>query len=130
MVPEVTSKTSSLQYAESCFLASLGCDGGSNLAFLDVEDCISRFPLGEDRLFPGKNRDFAALADSGKESRCVEIAIFLGRRGMTLPMLLPGVATSRKDFARIVITKMFTFAHICKNPRLAKSMEPSARQMC
>jgi len=93
------------QYAESCFLASLGCDGGSNLAFLDVEDCISRFPLGEDRLFPGKNRDFAALADSGKESRCVEIAIFLGRRSMTLPMVLPGVATSRGDFVRIVITK-------------------------
>jgi hypothetical protein len=60
-------KLSFAQYAQGCFLANLGYDSESNLALLDVEDCVSRVPLREDCLFPGKGHDFPTLADSGKE---------------------------------------------------------------
>jgi hypothetical protein len=77
-------KLSLSQYAQGCFLANLGYDSESNLAFLDVKDRASRIPLGEDYLFLGKGHDFPTLANCGKEFLWVEIAAFLcGHDGLT-----------------------------------------------
>ena len=54
------------QICRSCFLARLGYDSEPNLALLDVEDCFSRIPLGEDHLFLGKSHHLRTLA-SGQE---------------------------------------------------------------
>jgi hypothetical protein len=54
-------------YADRCFLASLGYDSESNLALLDVENCVSPIPLREVYLFLG-NYDFPTHSDdSGQE---------------------------------------------------------------
>jgi hypothetical protein len=45
---------------------------------LNVEDGVSRIPLGEDCLFFGQGYNFPALADSGKEFPRVEVVLFLG----------------------------------------------------
>src|ERR1700738_3052135 len=58
-------KLSLAQYAQGCFLANLGYDSEPDLAFLDVEDCVSRLPLREDGLFLGKGHDFPTLANGG-----------------------------------------------------------------
>jgi hypothetical protein len=55
------------QYAQGCFLANLRDNGESDLTFLDVEDGVSRVPLREDCMFPGKGNALPALTDSGKE---------------------------------------------------------------
>src|ERR1700693_3254926 len=60
-------KLSLAQYAQGCFLANLGYDRESNLARLDVEDCVSLVTLSEDWLFLGKDHDFPTLPDSGKK---------------------------------------------------------------
>src|SRR6266851_2513502 len=51
-------KISLAQYAQGCFLANLGYDSESNLAFLDVEDCVSGVALREDCCFLGKATTF------------------------------------------------------------------------
>jgi hypothetical protein len=67
-------KLSLAQYAEGCSRANLGYDREANLAFLDIEDGISRVPLREDCLFLGKDRSLPPLADGGKELPGVEVA--------------------------------------------------------
>jgi hypothetical protein len=72
-----TKKVAVTQYAYGCFLANLGYDSESNLAFLDVEDCVSRSPLREDFLFLSKDHNFPALADRGKKCIGIKIALVL-----------------------------------------------------
>jgi hypothetical protein len=74
-------KLSLAQYAQSCFLASLGYDRELNSAFLNVEDRVSRISLQEDRLFLGKSYDFPSHANSGKKFFRVEVGPSLGQRG-------------------------------------------------
>jgi len=62
-----------VQYAQGCFLAIFGYNRESDLAFLDIEDCVSRIPLREDCLLFGKGDDFATVADGGEE-------VYLGDR--------------------------------------------------
>src|SRR6266852_6455495 len=69
------------QDTQGRFFANLGYDVELNLASLDIKHCVSRFPLREDCLFPGKGHDLPACADSGKEFLRVKVASFLGRNG-------------------------------------------------
>src|ERR1700694_4569946 len=96
-------KLSLAQYAQGCFLANLGYDSESNLAFLDVEDCVSRVPLREDCFFLGKGHDFPTLADCGKEFPWVEVALFLGRQGWCHQWLLLAWSYTLRDFIRMVM---------------------------
>src|ERR1700686_3745097 len=106
-------KFSLAQYAQGCFLANLGYDSEPNLAFLDVEDCVSLVSLCEDCLFLGKSDDFPTLADSGKELLRVEVAFFLGRdgwchhgfswRGATLLNIVSEVITNDVHFCSEVV---------------------------
>src|SRR5712671_5623724 len=88
------------QYSHGCFLANLGYDSELNLAFLDVEDCVSRVPLCEDCLFLGKSHNFPTLADSGKEFPWVEVVFFLGRHGCCYQWLLLAQSDTLKYFAK------------------------------
>src|SRR5260370_29754729 len=74
-------KFSRAQYAQGCFLANLGYDSEPDLAFLDVEDCVSLVSLCEDCLFLEKSDDFPTLADGGKEFPWVEVTLFFGVPG-------------------------------------------------
>jgi len=62
--------------AKGRFLAKLGHDGEFNLAFLNVEDCVSRVSLREDCLLLGKGEDLLPVADNRKEFPWVEVALF------------------------------------------------------
>ena len=68
--------------AKGPFLAKLGHDGEVNLAFLNVEDCVSRVSLREDCLLLGKGEDLLPVADNRKEFPWVEVALF-GRIGVS-----------------------------------------------
>jgi hypothetical protein len=71
------------------FLANLGYDRESNFAFLYVEDCVSRVPLREDYLFPGKAHDFPTLAYWWRET-------FLGSKSC---LLLADLVAAPKAFS-------------------------------
>jgi hypothetical protein len=58
---------SPVQYTQGCFLAIFGYNRESDLAFLDIEDCVSRISLREDCLLLGIGGDFATFADGGEE---------------------------------------------------------------
>src|SRR5579862_5448160 len=74
----LSEKVSDIQYANRRFLASLGHDGESNLAVLNVEDRVSCLALSEDRLCLAKGEYFPPFADGRKEFPWVESAL-LGR---------------------------------------------------
>src|SRR5258708_22207278 len=98
-------KLSFAQYAQGCFLANLGYDSEPNLAFLDVEDCVSLVSLCEDCLFLGKSHDFPTLADRGKEFLWVEVVLFLGRHGWCCQWLLLAQSDTLTHFVRTVIIR-------------------------
>ena len=64
------------------------------LAFLDIEDCVSRIPLREDCLCLGEGYDFPTLPDGGEEFLGVEVALFPGRLGWWHQKLSPNSSTT------------------------------------
>src|ERR1700680_4820530 len=121
-------KLSLAQYAQGCFLANLGYDSEPNLAFLDVEDCVSLVSLCEDYLFLGKSHHFPTLADSGKEFPWVEVVLFLGRHGCCFQLLLLAQSYTLRYFVRTVITKDVHFcSHLLDRRRSnEKTLKPAA----
>src|SRR5258708_39012750 len=113
-------KLSFAQYAQGGFLANLGYDSEPNLAFLDVEDCVSLVSLCEDCLFLGNGHDFPTLADSGKEFPWVEVVLFLGRHAWCYQWLLLAQNDTLKHSVRTVISKDDNFCSQRIHPRTTK----------
>src|ERR1700730_8312501 len=100
-----TEKVAVTQYAYGCFLANVGYDSESNLAFLDIKHCVGCIPLREDCLFLKKEHDFPALADSGKEFLGIEGGLFLRRRCWCHQWLLLAGSYTLMNYARMSCTE-------------------------
>src|SRR5580698_7462559 len=70
-------KITATQYSDRCFLPSIGDNGESYLALLDIEHSIAGLPLGEDGLSLFERYNLPAHANGGKERIWVEIAFLL-----------------------------------------------------
>ena len=96
----------------------VGHDSESNLAFLDVEHGVSRVPLREDCLFPGKGHDFPTLADGGKELLRVEVPSYRARSGLWPQRFLRTAELHSPEFSQDRHQEICSLLHTLLDPVL------------